>query len=345
MPFADVDAAVRSGLGVRFSAAVARIEVGGKLRFCRAYGVVSSEPAATAVYPDTRFDVASLTKIFVSTVALAMVGASRLALDAPLADRITEWRADAHAAITLRMILAHNAGFRSGADYRTLLDRDVEAFALSEPLVALPGAGVVYSDLGFIALGVLLARNCGAGLASVVQTTLRSYGARNTTYRVAARERAHVAATERDTWRGLVQGAAHDEKAYLMNGVAGHAGLFADAADVARTGEWYLGALRGRPSPLDPGLAREAVREAAFDPVLRRGLGWALKTTDVNSCGTRMSRGAFGHTGFTGTSIWVDPERDANVVLLTNAVHFGRNDLRDLRAAVCDRAMAAIDAA
>ncbi len=315
------------------------------MRFCRGYGAVSSEPAAAPVYPDTRFDIASLTKIFVSTVALSAVAAGRLALDVPLADRIAEWSADAHAAITLRMILAHTAGFRSGADYRTLLDRDVEAFALREPLVGPPGGGVVYSDLGFIALGVLLARCSGAGLACAVQTALRSCGARNTTYVVSARERAHVAATERDDWRGLVQGAAHDEKAYLMNGVAGHAGLFADAADVARAGEWYLGALRGRPSPLDPGLAREAVREAAFDPVLRRGLGWALKTTADNSCGTLMSCSAFGHTGFTGTSIWVDPERDANVVLLTNAVHCGRGDLRDLRAAVCERAVAAIDAA
>jgi len=137
----------------------------------------------------------------------------------------------------------------------------------------------------------------------------------------------------------------HDEKAYLMNGVAGHAGLFADAADIARVGEWYLGALRGRSSPLDPQLAQAAVREAAFDPVLRRGLGWALKTTDDNSCGARMSNATFGHTGFTGTSVWLDPERDASIVLLTNAVHFGRTDMRAIRSAVCDAAVAGLDAA
>ena len=143
----------------------------------------------------------------------------------------------------------------------------------------------------------------------------------------------------------MVQGAVHDEKAYLMHGVAGHAGLFADVADVARAGEWYLAALHGRPSPLNAQLARAAIAEAAFDPVLRRGLGWALKTTGENSCGGRMSRAAFGHTGFTGTSIWVDPERDAGVVLLTNAVHFGRADLRATRVAVCDAAVAALDRA
>lgn len=330
-------------MGTRYSAAVVRVDAGGKPRFCRAYGVLRSGAGAPPAYPDTRFDIASLTKIFVSTVALALVEAGRLALDAPLAGHIVEWRGTPHEPITLRMILAHVGGFRSGADYRTLLDCNVETFALSAPLAGVPGAGVVYSDLGFIALGVLLARSSGTSLARLVQATLRGFGARTAGYEVPAPERRRVAATERDAWRGLVQGAAHDEKAYLMNGVAGHAGLFADAADVARAGEWYLGAVHGRPSPLRAELARSAVAEAAFDPVLRRGLGWALKTTDENSCGARMSRSAFGHTGFTGTSIWLDPERDAGVVLLTNAVHFGRGDLRATRAAVCDAAVAALD--
>lgn len=321
-----------------------RIDSGGKPLVCRAYGTVSSEPGASPVFPDTRFDVASLTKIFVSTVVLALVAQGRLALDAPAAEHLAPWRDSAHAPITPRMLLAHVGGLRSGADYRTLFAADVEAFALREPLVAVPGSTVVYSDLGFIALGALIARSGGAGLAHIVETTLRGFGAGRTTYAVPARERDRVAATERDAWRGLVQGAVHDEKAYLMNGIAGHAGLFADAADVARLGGWYLSALRGRPAPLDPELARAAVGEAAFDPVLRRGLGWALKTTAENSCGTRMSASAFGHTGFTGTSIWVDPVRDLSIVLLTNAVHFGRGDLRSIRAAVCDAAVAELDA-
>lgn len=322
-----------------------RIDCGGTARFCGAYGRLRGDDAAPFAFPDTRFDVASLTKVFVSAVALALVAAGRLSLDAPLTDVIPEWRATAHEAITLRMILAHTAGFRSGADYRTLLDRNVESFALREPLVGEPGGGVIYSDLGYIALGVLVARRTGAGLAHVVERTLRAGGARAVAYRPRGRERDAVAATERDVWRGLVQGAVHDEKAYLMNGVAGHAGLFADVADVARCAEWFLGPLHGRRSPLDPGLAREAVREAAFDPVLRRGLGWALKTTAKNSCGVRISPGAFGHTGFTGTSVWADPERDASIVLLTNAVHYGRTDIRSIRAAVCDAAIAALDAA
>jgi CubicO group peptidase (beta-lactamase class C family) len=335
---------VRANLGRRYSAAVVRIESRGKPLLHRAYGTVTREPGAPAVFCDTRFDIASLTKVFVSTLALALVGDGRLALDTPLWDRLPEWRDTPHAAITLRAILAHTAGFRSGADYRTLLDRNVESFALSEPLAGVPGEAVVYSDLGFIALGVLLARATGASLARFAHHTLQAYGARNTRFCVSARERPRVAATERDCWRGLVQGAVHDEKAHLMHGVAAHAGLFADAADVARLAEWHLAALHERPTPLDRDLAREAVSEAAFDPVLRRGLGWALKTSAENSCGMRMSAASFGHTGFTGTSVWADPERDANVVLLTNAVHFGRTDIRAIRAAVCDAAIAALDA-
>jgi CubicO group peptidase (beta-lactamase class C family) len=108
--------------------------------------------------------------------------------------------------------------------------------------------------------------------------------------------------------------------------------------------EWYLGPLHGRPSALSAAPAAEAVAEQAPDPVLRRGLGWALKTSDENSCGARMSAESFGHTGFTGTCVWADPQRDLTVVVLTNAVHYGRHDLRDVRAALCDAAVAAYGA-
>jgi CubicO group peptidase (beta-lactamase class C family) len=342
-PFADVDAVLRDALGVRFSGAVVRIAAGGRVRFERAYGATTAAADAPPVYVDTRFDLASITKVFVATFALAEVAAGRLDLDTPLVRLVPEWRATAHASIALRDVLAHAGGFRSGADYRMLLDRNVEAFALAEPLVAAPRERVVYSDIGFIALGTVLTRATATPLATLAATHLRRLGVPRTQYRPHADARCAIAATERDAWRGLVHGSVHDEKAALMGGVAGHAGLFGDAAAVGALGEWYLAALHDRPTPLDRGLARLAVQEAAPDPVLRRGLGWALKTSADNSCGARMAPATFGHTGFTGTSIWVDPERDLTIVLLTNAVHFGRNDIRTLRAAVCDAAVAEID--
>ena len=315
----------------RYSAAVVRVERGGRVVYERAAGTLRADGGGAA-YVDTRFDIASITKVFVSTVALALVARGTLALDAPLAG-----------AITLRMVLAHTGGFRSGADYRTLFDEHVETFALREPPVAAPGERVVYSDLGFLALGAELARRTGIALEPLVEHELRALGSERVTYGRRARGEA-VPATERDEWRGLVQGRVHDEKAALAGGVAGHAGLFADARDVARLGEWYLAPRYGRRSPLPAALAASAVTEQAPDPVLRRGLGWALKTSDENSCGARMSRETFGHTGFTGTCIWVDPLRDLNVVVLTNAVHYGRGDLRDVRAAFCDAAVEAFAA-
>ena len=115
-----------------------------------------------------------------------------------------------------------------------------------------------------------------------------------------------------------------------MGGVAGHAGLFGTASDVAALTEYYLAALHGRDCGLLPrALASEAVTEQAYDPVLRRGLGWALKTNDENSCGRYMDRSSFGHTGFVGTCVWADPVRDVQGVLLTNAVYYGRDSSND----------------
>ena len=332
-----LDAIIDASLRMRYSAIVVRVERGGDVVYERAAGTMRSDGGA-AVAVDTRFDLASITKVFVATVALVLVARRELELDAPLVDLVPEWRDDAHASIVLRQILAHTAGFRSGADYRTLLNENVEAFALRAPLAGVPGERVIYSDIGFIALGVVLARRSRRALRTTVERELHALGARGVRF-APRRTRDAVPATERDAWRGLVEGSVHDEKAALAGGVAGHAGLFGDACDVARLAEWYLAAWRGRRSRLPAALAREATSEAGPDAVLRRGLGWALKTSDENSCGTALSRSSFGHTGFTGTSVWADPERDLSVTILTNAVHFGRNDLRDVRAAIGDAAV------
>lgn len=284
------------------------------------------------VYRDTRFDLASITKICVATAALEAVASGALSLDGPLTAYLPEWRGTAHEPVTLRMLLAHISGMNSGADYRQLLDSNVVRFALTRELVARPGETVMYSDLGFIVLGELLARVTGRSLGTLVGG-----------YCPGDASKAWIPATEDDGWRGRVQGYVHDEKAYLMGGTAGHAGIFGTARDVAQLGERYLGVLMGRGGTLDPELVRAAVSLQADDPVLRRGLGWALKTSDDNSCGAAYSMDSFGHTGFTGTCVWVDPQRDLCAVLLTNSVYFGRNDTRDLRAAFYEAAVREVE--
>lgn len=342
MRFADADATIAQGLGSRFSAAVLRVERRGRLLHERAFGTTRSD-GGVPIRVDTRFDLASLTKIFATTIALQLVARGTLALDRSLANPIVEWRSTGHEPITLRDLLAHVSGMHSGADYRVLLDHNVVEYTLHRALAETPRARVIYSDLGFIALLVAVERAAGSEFARVFGETSALLGLEATAFAPRFADRAAIPATERDAWRGLVQGAVHDEKAHLMGGVSAHAGLFGTARDIARVADAFLAPLRGEASLLDAGLAREAIAQQADDPVLRRGLGWALKTTDENSCGVHMSRATFGHTGFTGTCVWSDPERDLTIVLLTNSVHFGRHDLRDVRAAVCDRVVEAVD--
>lgn len=308
--------------------------------FERAYGSTRDDELGRPVFVDTYFDLASITKPFVATILLQNVAAGRLRLDDSLTRIFPGWRGTAHERITPRMLLAHNSGMNSGADYRELLDRDIVQFALERELVAPPGERVIYSDLGFIVVGELLQRMTGCSLSA----QMRAFSPA-TIYLPRAPLQLAIPATEDDGWRGRVQGFVHDEKAFLMGGVAGHAGLFGTAAAVAWLAEQYLGALRGRSSVLPGELAREAVTEQAYDPVLRRGLGWALKTTDENSCGRFLSSESFGHTGFVGTCVWADPVRDCSGVLLTNAVYFGRSDIRDLRAAFYEAMVDGMEAA
>jgi CubicO group peptidase (beta-lactamase class C family) len=335
--FPSADRVLRRACGREFTAAVARIEHRGRLAFERAYGVTRDDASSHPVYVDTRFDLASLTKLFVATLALRLVAAEKLRLDDVLAPVVAEWNSQSHATITTRTLLAHTSGMNSGADYRSIGGENVERFALKRELVASPGERVIYSDLGFIALGTLVSRITGRDLAAATRET---FATPTLGFQPRAAVRSAIPATEEDDWRGRVQGFVHDEKAYLMGGVAGHAGLFGTAADVAALTEVYLGPHHDRPSALLPAeLAREAIREQAYDPVLRRGLGWALKTSDENSCGRWMDASSFGHTGFVGTCVWADPVRDVQAVLLTNSVYFGRNETRALRAAFYEAAI------
>ncbi|HEV3153562.1 MAG TPA: serine hydrolase [Candidatus Baltobacteraceae bacterium] len=328
-PFSAVRRVLHEATGVWFTGAAARVEYRGRPVFEEAYGVTRLDGDPCAIYVDTPFDLASLTKIFVSTLALRAVECAMLPLDDSLAAWMPEWQRRPHERITLRMLLAHTSGMNSGADYRQLLSENVARYALERELVAAPGERVIYSDLGFIALGVLLERAYGCSLAELMRAMRPSPA-----FRPRAGLRDRIPATEEDAWRGRVQGFVHDEKSFLMGGISGHAGLFGTAEDAAWIAEQYLAPLHGRAAAvLGAPLAAEAIREQAPDAVLRRGLGWALKTRDDNSCGRWFSPQTFGHTGFVGTCIWADPVRDCSGVLLTNSVYFGRNDTRDLRAA------------
>lgn len=337
--FDAIDAILRDAVTSQCTGIVARIDVGGTPVYESAFGRTRADEFGRPVYVDTRFDLASISKIYVATAVLALAQNGAFDLDASLAAVFPEWKDTPHEAITARMLLAHTSGMNSGADYRQLLGTDVAAFSRLRPLVGEPGAQVIYSDLGFITLGIALERVTGRSLPAAIRDVFPSA---TLGFRPSEPDWSAIVATEDDGWRGRVQGFVHDEKAYLMNGVAGHAGLFGTAADVAVLAEMYLAPLRGRENgAISAATARAAISEAAYDPTLRRGLGWALKTNDENSCGRWFARESFGHTGFVGTCVWADPTRDLQAVLLTNTVYYGRNDSRNLRAAFYEAAIEA----
>jgi CubicO group peptidase (beta-lactamase class C family) len=194
----------------------------------------------------------------------------------------------------------------------------------------------IYSDIGLILLGMSIERLTGLVLGQVVhQCVAIPLELKHTSYRPISTLRVQspaldtqylipsIAPTELCAWRNRrIVGEVHDENAAALGGVAGHAGIFSTAADTARLGQMYLD--RGAPL-LSAGTVAEMTRVQAEDGMTRRGLGFALWCADPEASGNPFSPQAFGHTGFTGTSLWIDPERDLVVACLTNRVYYGRN--------------------
>lgn len=287
----------------------------------RAGGMAERAPRPRPMREDTLFDLASLTKV-VATLPAVLRLAERgvLDLDEPVARRFPEFRGEGKERVTLRHLLTHTSGLPAWRDF-TAEPRPERVAA--EPLEAEPGSRCVYSDLGFILLGAVVERAAGLALDRVcARDVFAPLGMADTGFRPGPERRARCAATEPDPatgrpWVGVV----HDENARAFGGVSGHAGLFGSAADLARYGQAWLGALAGRPQDLlAPATARAAVAEHG---ATGRALGWQLARPGT-SAGTLLCPSAFGHTGFTGTSLWIDPERQLVCVLLTNRVHLGR---------------------
>jgi CubicO group peptidase (beta-lactamase class C family) len=282
------------------------------------------------VRPDTVFDLASLTKPFTAVVALQQVAAGALELDAPVAAGLPEFRAAGKAGITVRQLLTHTSGLRPEAPFHAEPDAaGRRALLAREAPVTEPGSTQTYSDLNMIALAWLLEDVTGRPLDALAGDGITGpLGMTDTCFNPPPAWRGRIAATEdqRPPWgrldRGLVHGTVHDENAHAMGGVAGHAGLFSTAWDLALFCRALLdgtllpaaAALPGGPLPADPLLG--AVPGLPGPP---RGL-----VLDVDRrwfMGALSGPRTAGHTGFTGTSLVVDPVSDSFLVLLTNSVH------------------------
>ncbi|HXG89115.1 MAG TPA: serine hydrolase domain-containing protein [Vicinamibacterales bacterium] len=321
-------AVIDQALGARaFSAAAAEVgrasgalwqHAGGRLAF--------DDPRLVTM--DTVFDVASLTKVLATTtLAAEQVAAGDLDLDAPVSALSDYWREADRDSVTVRDLLEHASGLPAYRPYYlTLSGRAAYEMAIaSEPLDYAPRTASLYSDLGFMLLGFILEDRAGSALdAQFDRWRSREGIIAPLSYRTTSPWADLTAYTENDPWRGRpLQGEVHDENAAALGGVAAHAGLFGTAAGVGQVARWWLSRLRGQApatvTPVTPEIARRFVERSRV-PGSSRALGWDTMLTR-SSCGSHFSTHAVGHTGFTGTSLWIDPEQDLYAVLLTNRVH------------------------
>jgi len=341
-PLARSASVIESALGRVCTAAALHVRVGGRVIADMPFGVVT--PGGDPVASETPFDLASVTKIFAGTAMLALFDERRFALDDPIVSIIPEFGGhDARRkSVTFRHLLTHTSGLPAHVSFRDeVASAAVIARVCATPLTSVPGSTVAYSDLGFMLVGTAIERLSRCPLSEVVtERVLEPLRAVDAGYNPPPDVRRRIVCTERDSWRGrLLQGEVHDENCWAMGGVSAHAGLFARAATVADIGEAYRdGGIASGGRLLSRHTAIASTREWARNADERRGLAWALRTDQRQSCGSLFGPRSFGHTGYTGTSLWVDPDRALTVALLTNRVYFTRDPqpVFQFRAAVHD---------
>lgn len=299
-------------------------------------------PAADA---DTWWDLASVTKPLVGLAVMSLVEAGRLVLDDTIGQWLPAFASTDKAVITIRQLLTHTSGIPGRIPLYRWCDTAAELVDAIRyvPVAFRPGTDVSYSSQAFILLGLIAGRAAEMPLDQLVAERVTApAGMTRTWFGLPPELRAHAAATEDCPWRGrVVQGTVHDENAEVLGGVAGHAGLFAPLADVVSLGR----ALCGGGTPVLSAAALTAMTEPATDHLpLRRSLAWQGRDRANCPAGDLLGPRAYGHTGFTGTSLWVDPDLGCYVVLLTNRVHPSRanQEFARVRKAVHNNALRAL---
>lgn len=307
----------------------------------------------------TPYDLASLTKPVVAMAALKLVASGKLSLDLRADAVLADVRGTTAGPATLEALLTHRAGLAAWGGLYLDVQHDPGTSAARRWMVSEAArrpeeqstAKTVYSDLGYLIAGEMIARAAGESLDKVVARQITDpLGISGELFYASALsvdKRAgflkRVAPTERCEWRGvIVRGEVHDENAAAFGGVAGHAGLFGTARAVTTFARAVLDSLVGKSTFLPKELVAQAL--APRDGATLR-LGWDSKSPDGSSAGRRMGQGAFGHLGFTGTSVWCDPEKEIVVSLLSNRVHPSRANerIKGFRPAFHDGMLALIE--
>lgn len=301
----------------------------GEVVSMHATGRFTYEPDAPPVATETLFDLASVSKV-VATTAMTMLlwQRGRLMLDTPLATVLSAFAkgvdAERRQRVTLRMLLTHSSGLPAWSPMYLACRSTAEVIEAAQglELEAEPGSRMAYSDPGFILLGTALEEIAGEALdIFCMREIFAPLGMQSTLYNPAPELRASIPPTEIDRdYRGrIVQGEVHDENCWRLGGVSGHAGLFAPVRDVLRFAAAMLGPLHNRgPHLFEADTIRLFTARAGLPAGSSRALGWDTPSGAPSSSGSCFSPGSFGHLGFTGTSLWIDPLQDRAVVLLTN---------------------------
>lgn len=345
-PLATVVAYLQSEVDSAFPGAVLAAGRAGRPTLFAAVGHYGVDDP-TRVDTATVYDLASLTKVVgLTTVCMLLVHEGKLDLDAPVQRYVPAFKGTNKERVTMRHLLTHSSGLPAWRPLYTEATTRASAFALADttPLSAEPGTTSVYSDIGAMVLTQAVEQITGERLDALLERrVLAPLGMNDTRYLPPDAWRARIAPTERSQDGTIIRGTVHDENAWRLGGVSGHAGLFSTAPDMARFLEWLLDVWHGRLTPgrrpeIPSGLVQEWTRRQNLPPGSSRALGWDTPSGPNSSAGTKLGPLAFGHTGFTGTSIWIDPEKDLFIILLTNRVNPTRenNRIGRVRPAVAD---------
>ena len=356
----SMDAGVAGGV---FPGGALLVRVRGQTVHLSFHGRRSLEPSGGPVDARTCFDLASLTKVLATTpLVLLSIQRGLLALDLPVQRVLTGYAGDGRESITLRMLLDHSSGLPAWSPYYEQVRRAaggswlatakgqeaVRRMAAADAPQAPPGSRALYSDLGFILLDWILEQVNGQPtdglfaewLAGPLRLGSLFFVDLKTPAEAArARRGRDFAATERCPWRGrTLIGEVHDDNTYAMGGVGGQAGLFGTIEDVAAVSEAWLGSLLQGGGVFEPGLVRQFWQRSEV-PDSTRALGFDTPSPSASQAGGRFGPRTVGHLGFTGTSLWIDPDRELIVVLLTNRVHPTRGNvaIKQFRPALHER--------
>jgi CubicO group peptidase (beta-lactamase class C family) len=332
-----VEQAIRDG---QIPGAVVLIGHDGQVVYRKAFGNRALEPRRELMTIDTVFDLASLTKVVATTTAvMQLVERGKVRVNDPVGKYLPEFAQNGKDEITVRQLLTHYSGLAPDLDLKTPWEGRETAYkmAFAEKPETPPGSGFVYSDINFIVLGALVERVTGESLDHYAAThVFGPLKMTRTRYLPPKAWRTKIAPTQFDEHEHMLRGEVHDPTALRMGGVAGHAGLFSTADDLGRLAQALLNGGRG-------GILSALMVEQPPTATAVRGFGWDIDSPFSTNRGDLLPVGSYGHTGFTGTSIWIDPASRTYIILLTNAVHpRGRGTAVALRSKVGTAVAAAL---